>query len=88
MKLIDNWTTHLWRAWSIRLAALAGIVAAYLAANPDVTQQLLAILPDGPARVLASAGIGLFVFALATGSRLVKQGPAAPQPSPEKEPTE
>ena len=28
MKFIDNWLQHLWHAWSIRLAALAGIVAA------------------------------------------------------------
>lgn len=74
LKLIEYWAETLLRAWSIRLAALAGVAAAYLAANPDTTQQLLALLPDGPARVLASAGIGLLVFALATGSRLVKQG--------------
>lgn len=75
MKLIENWTTQLFRAWSIRLAALAGVVAAYLAANPEQTEALLALLPEGPARVLASAGIGLLVFGLATGTRLVRQGP-------------
>jgi len=74
MKLIDNWTTHLRKAWSIRLAAFAGVVAAFLAANPETTEALLGLLPDGPARVLASAGIGLAIFALATGSRLVRQG--------------
>ena len=76
MKLIDNWLETLLKAGSIRLAALAGIVAGYLAANPDQTEALLALLPDGPLRVLASAGIGLFVFSLATGARLVrKSGP-------------
>ena len=74
MKLIDNWLETLLKAGSIRLAALAGVVAGYLAANPDQTQALLALLPDGPMRVLASAGIGLFVFSLATGARLVKTG--------------
>ena len=74
MKFIEDWTQQLFKAWSIRLAALAGLVAAYLAANPDQTQALLALLPDGPARVLASAGIGIFVFSLATGARLAKQG--------------
>jgi hypothetical protein len=74
MKLIENWAEQLWKAWSIRLAAIAGIVAGYLAANPEQTEALLALLPDGPLRVLASAGIGLFVFSLATGARLVKQG--------------
>ena len=70
--LIDecgNW----WKLWSVKLAALAGVVAAYLAANPEQTEELLAILPDGPLRVLASAGIGLLIFGLATGTRLVKQ---------------
>ena len=74
MKLIDNWLETLLKAGSIRLAALAGVVAGYLAANPDQTQALLALLPDGPMRVLASAGIGLFVFSLATGARIVRQG--------------
>lgn len=73
MKLIDNWLETLLKAGSIRLAALAGIVAGYLAANPDQTQALLALLPDGPMRVLASAGIGMFVFSLATGARLVRK---------------
>lgn len=67
-----------WKLWSVRLAAFAGAVAAYLAANPDKTQDLLDALPDGPLRPLASIGIGLFVFTLATGSRLVKQ-PTKPE---------
>ena len=74
MRLIENWAETLLKAGSIRLAALAGVVAGYLAANPDQTEALLALLPDGPLRVLASAGIGLFVFSLATGARLVRQG--------------
>lgn len=74
MKLIENWPQHLWRAWSIRLAAVAGVIAGYLAANPETTEALLSLLPDGPWRVLASAGVGLFVFAMATGARLMKQG--------------
>lgn len=73
MKLIDNWLETLLKAGSIRLAAMAGIVAGYLAANPEQTQALLALLPDGPMRVLASAGIGMFVFSLATGARLVRK---------------
>lgn len=74
MRLVDNWLETLLKAGSIRLAALAGVVAGYLAANPDQTQALLALLPDGPMRVLASAGIGLFVFSLATSSRLLSKG--------------
>jgi len=70
--LIDecgNW----WKLWSVKLAALAGVVAAYLAANPSDTEKLLALLPDGPLRTLAAVGVGLFVFATATGARLVRQ---------------
>lgn len=83
MKLIENWTTHLWKAWSIRLAMIAGLVGGYLAANPETTQALLALLPDGPARTLAGAGIGLLIFALPTVARLARQKPAR-----KKEPTE
>jgi hypothetical protein len=70
--LIDE-ARQWYRMWSVRLAALAGIVAAYLAANPDQSQALLDALPEGPARTLASIGIGVFVFGLATGARLAKQ---------------
>ena len=73
MKLIENWVHYLWRAWSIRLAAIAGIVAAYLAAYPDELQKLIAIVPD-EYRPIASLAIGVFVFASATGARLVRQG--------------
>lgn len=81
--LIDE-ACQWWKMWSVRLAALAGVVAAYLAANPSATEELLELLPDGPMRTLASIGIGLFVFALATGARLARQ-PAKPKPDPEME---
>jgi hypothetical protein len=72
MQIVENWRSA-WRLYSVRLAAAAGLIAAYLAANPDQTQDLLALLPDGPMRTLAAAGIGLFVFTLATGTRLARQ---------------
>lgn len=71
LKLIDEWQS-LHKFASVRLAAIAAVVAGYLAANPDKSQELLALLPDGPARVAVSSLVGLFVFALATGSRAVK----------------
>lgn len=77
MKLIDNWLETLLKAGSIRLAALAGLVAGYLSANPDQTQALLALLPDGPLRTVAAAAVGLFVFSLATGARLLTTKPPA-----------
>ncbi len=73
MKLIDE-ANQWYRLWSVRLAAIAGVVAAYLAANPDVTESVLDLLPEGPWRVLASAGVGLLVFGAATGARLAQQG--------------
>lgn len=70
--LIDN-AAGCWRFWSVRLAAIAGIAAAYLAANPEQTEDLLALLPDGPLRTLASIAVGLLVFGLATGARIARQ---------------
>lgn len=72
MKLIAE-CRQWWRLWSVRLAAIAGVATGYLAANPAQTEALLALLPEGPWRVLASAGLGLLVFALATGTRLAHQ---------------
>lgn len=73
MKLIDE--AHNWyKLWSVRLAALAGLTAAYLAANPDQAQAVIDSVPEA-FRPLASIALGLFVFGLATGARLVKQAP-------------
>lgn len=72
MKLVDE-ASHWYKLASVRLAMIAGVAAAYLAAKPDVTEELLALLPEGPVRVVASALIGLFVFGLATGTRLVRK---------------
>jgi len=63
-----------WRLGSVQLAAVAGVIAAYLAANPKETEALLALLPEGPWRILASVCIGAFVFTTAAGSRLVTKG--------------
>ncbi len=73
MKLIEE-AAQWHKMASVRLAMLAGITAGYLAANPDQMQALLALLPDGPMRTVASVLVGMFVFSLATGARLVKQG--------------
>lgn len=73
MKFLIDEARLWWKMWSVRLAAMAGLLAAYLAASPETTQSLLALLPDGPMRVVAGALIGLFVFAMATGARLVRQ---------------
>jgi hypothetical protein len=72
MKLIDTpngWT----KLWSVRLAALAGSLATYLVAFPDQRDALLALIPDGPWRVLAAFGFGFVVFAVPTVTRLAQQ---------------
>jgi hypothetical protein len=79
--MIEDWGQKIWKLWSVRLAALAGIVAAYFAAYPGELEKLIAIVPE-QYRPLASMAVGLFVFATATGSRLVKQGTP---PCPPKE---
>lgn len=73
MKLVDE-AKIWWKLGSVQLAAIAGLIAAYLAANPKDTEALLSLLPEGPLRVLASVGVGAFVFAAAAGSRLVTKG--------------
>ena len=84
MNLIEDWAGKVWKLWSVRLAALAGIVAGYFAAYPNELQKLVGMVPEAY-RPLASLLIGVFVFATATGSRLVKQGtPPCPPEGGEK----
>jgi hypothetical protein len=73
MKLVEE-AKHFYKLGSIQLAAFAGVAAAYLAANPNETEKLLGLLPDGPWRVMASILIGFAVFSAAAGSRLVTKG--------------
>lgn len=70
MRLIDE-AGKFYKLGSVQLAAVAGVVAAYFAANPAELQKLLNLLPEGPMRVVASIGVGLLVFSTATGSRLL-----------------
>ena len=74
MKLIEEWrVAH--KFLSVRLAALAGLVVAYLMEHPEHLDALTGMLPDGPWRTLGSVALGLIVFGVPTGARLVKQGP-------------
>ena len=72
MKLIDD-INNAWRFASVRLAVLAGIIAAWAASDPQAFAQLVAVLPEW-ARPL----IGLAVFAAATLARVTKAGPSEP----------
>lgn len=68
--LVKN-ATHAWRWLSVQLSVVVGAVVAYLLSNPDETQKLLSLLPEGPQRVLASVVLGVLFTATATGARLV-----------------
>lgn len=70
MSIIEN-INEAWRFASVRLAALAGLIAGWAAYDPQAFAALVGVLPE-PARPL----IGLAVFAAATGSRVVKFGNA------------
>lgn len=70
MKLIDN-INDAWRFASVRLAVLAGIIAAWAASDPAGFAALVEMLPPW-ARPL----VGLAVFVAATGARVIKTGNA------------
>lgn len=73
MNLIDNWAQQLRKAWSIRLAGVAGVIGAYFVAYPGELARITAMLPE-PYRDTFALVAGLVIFATASGARLVKQG--------------
>jgi len=62
-----------WKLWSVKLAAVAAILAAVIASNQSIALGLVYFLPDGPWRIVAGIGIGLVVFVIPTITRLMKQ---------------
>jgi len=62
-----------WKLWSIKLAAVAAILATVIASNQSIALGLVYFLPDGPWRIVAGIGIGLVVFVIPTITRLMKQ---------------
>lgn len=71
MKLIPN-VRSAWRFASVRLAAVAGVVAGWAAYDPAGFSGLVETLPPW-SRPL----VGLAVFATATGSRVITRTPKA-----------
>jgi hypothetical protein len=67
---IDN-IGDAWRFASVRLAVLAGVIAAWAASDPQGFATLVEVLPER-ARPL----VGLAVFAAATLARVTKSKPA------------
>lgn len=74
MNFIDD-INQAWRFASVRLALVAGIIAAWAAAYPQDFSQLVGVLPEW-ARPL----VGLAVFAVATLARVTKGGTLSEPP--------
>lgn len=64
----------LWRYWSVKLAAVAGLFVAYLIADPTALPAMVAHVPEGW-RPLASVLVGFAAFALPTIARRLPQPP-------------
>jgi hypothetical protein len=64
----------LWRLWSVKLAALGGLIVAYLMSDPTLLPRVVAYVPEGW-RPLASLGVGFVAFALPTIARWLPQPP-------------
>ena len=72
MRFIDE-VSGAWKLASVRLAAVAGVFAAWATSDPQGFAALAEQLP-----VWARPLVGLAVFATATGSRIIKAGPSEP----------
>lgn len=65
MVLIDE-IRSAWKLGSVKLAALAGVLATILASNQSIALGLIYFLPVGPLRIVAAVAIGLVVFVIPT----------------------
>ncbi len=65
MNLIENWTSHLWKAWSVRMAYLAALPGL---AWPMIPEDIRASLPPWIVTAFACAAAASIVF-----SRVVVQ---------------
>ncbi len=63
-----------WKLWSVKLAAVAGILAAVIASNQSIALGLVYFLPEVPWRIVTAIGIGIVVFVIPTITRMAKQG--------------
>lgn len=79
--MFKTWISHaraeaasLWRLWSVKIAALAGLVVAYLMSDPTLLPRAVAYVPEGW-RPVASALVGFAAFALPTIARRLPQPP-------------
>lgn len=72
MHLVDD-ARQAWRWWSVHMAAIAGLIAASLVAQPQILTGLVAYVPEAW-RPAAASVAGIMVFAAPTLVRLIKQG--------------
>lgn len=72
MNLIDD-ARQAWKMWSVKLAAVTGIITTIMASNQTIALGLIHFLPDGPLRIVVAALIGLVVFVIPTALRLIQQ---------------
>ena len=71
---IKDEASALWRLWSIKLAALGGLVVAYLVSDPTLLPRLVAAVPP-EWRPVAGVLAGFAAFALPTIARRIPQTP-------------
>lgn len=74
MKRLLTELRTLQRYWSVRLAALAALLAAWLVSDPTVLPRLVDTLPEAW-RPVASILVGFATFALPTIARWLPQPP-------------
>lgn len=72
MDLIDE-TRSAWKLGSVKLAALAGVLATILASNQSIALGLIYFLPVGPLRIVAAVAIGLVVFVIPTIKTMIER---------------
>jgi len=71
-RLVEGWRSS-WRWLSVQLAGLAGLVAAWIFAEPLQLLQILSMIP-AEVRVRLSPLVTVVVVAVVVGARLWKQG--------------
>lgn len=80
MKLVDDWAQQMRKAWSIRLAGIAGLIGAYFVAYPSELERFTAMLPEQYREPFAMLA-GFIIFSTAAGTRLAKQGSKTDDPA-------
>lgn len=72
MNLLDE-IRQAWKLGSVKLAALAGVLATILASNQSIALGLVYFLPVGPLRIVAAVAIGLVVFVIPTLRTMIER---------------